>query len=284
MESKLKIGICAKEYGRWGEERYQKIKEHGYTHIDYDMSNTETEMYHCDEKQFEAMLLKEKSLIESAGLEVSQVHGPWRWKPQDSTVEERAERMEKMKKSIRGTAILGCKHWVVHPIMPHGIQEKGTELAKETWDLNLEFMSELLQTAKEYGVIICFENMPMPNFSLGSPAEILKFVKTINDENFKICLDTGHVAVYGDVNLADAVRELKDEIRVLHVHDNDGRKDLHFLPYFGVIDWKGFGKALKEIEFDGVFSFETAPPQKLSTPIFEEMCRLLVKMAKEIME
>lgn len=279
----MKIGICAKDYERWGNERYNKIKEHGYSHIDYNMVDTETELYCCEEAKFEAMLLEEKKLIEEAGIEISQVHGPWRWPAQDNTVEDRAERMEKMKKSIRGTAILGCKHWVIHPIMPHGIQEKGTELAKETWDINLEFMSELLQTAKECGVIICFENMPMPNFSLGSPSEILKFVKTINDDNFKICLDTGHVAVYEGLNPADAARELRDEIRVLHVHDNNGHADLHLLPYFGVIDWKDFGQALKEIEFDGVFSFETAPPGKLPTPVFEEMCKLLVKIAKEIM-
>lgn len=284
MESTLKIGVCEKEYARWGDERFHKLKEHGFSHIDYDMSNTESKMYNCDEKQFEAMLLKEKSLIETAGISVSQVHGPWRWPPRDSTVEERSERMEKMKMSIRGTAILGCKHWVIHPIMPHGIQEKGTDLARETWQLNLEFMRELLETAKTHDVIICFENMPMPNFSLGSPSEILEFVKEMNDDNFKICLDTGHVSVYKDLNPADAARDLKDEIRVIHVHDNNGRSDYHYLPYFGVIDWKAFGQALKEIGFDGVFSLETAPSQKLPTPIFEEMCKLLVKMAKEIME
>lgn len=41
-----------------------------------------------------------------------------------------------------------------------------------------------------------FENMPFKNFSLSKPCDILRFVKAIDDENFKICLDTGHVAVF----------------------------------------------------------------------------------------
>lgn len=191
--------------------------------------------------------------------------------------------MEKMKKSIYGTAILGCKNWVIHPIMPYGTMEKDTEYTQNTWDMNLEFMSELLKTAKEYDVTICLENMPMPSFSIGSPTEILKFVRVMNDEHFKICLDTGHVAVYDGLTPADAVRELGNEIRVLHIHDNSGKVDQHLLPYFGIIDWKDFGRALKECEFEGVFSYETAPPSNLPTPIFEEMCILLVKLAKEIM-
>ena len=86
--------------------------------------------------------------------------------------EDRKERMEKMKKSIRYTAVLGCKYWVIHPIMPFGVCEKDTEDAQKTWDMNIEFMSELLKVAKEVGVTICFENMPMLQFSLAKPDKI----------------------------------------------------------------------------------------------------------------
>ena len=43
---------------------------------------------------------------------------------------------------------------------------------------------------------------------------------------------------------------------MLHVHDNNGKYDQHLVPLMGVIDFKEFGKALKEIGFDGVFSLE----------------------------
>ena len=57
--------------------------------------------------------------------------------------------------------------------------------------------------------------------------------------------------------------------------------DLHLLPYQGVIDWKDFLVTLIEIQFEGCFSLETAPPYKLSNAISEEMSTLLVKIAEE---
>lgn len=73
------------------------------------MANTDTLLYNYDEKQATELLLNEKQLAENSGIEFYQVHGPWRYPVKDSTEEERAERMEKMKKSIRYTSILGCQ-------------------------------------------------------------------------------------------------------------------------------------------------------------------------------
>lgn len=283
----MKIGIQTNlldrdGYGRWKENMYIKLREHGYSCTDYNMADTDSIIYTLPRDESDAMLKSEKELAENAGIEISQVHGPWRYPPRDLTEEDRGERMEKMKKSIWATSVLGCKNWVIHPIMPYGENDADTQNAQKTWDMNIKFMSELLKTAKEYGVTICLENMPMRKFSLATPEKILKFVKEINDENFKICLDTGHVSVFGDLNIGDEVRRLGDEIRVLHVHDNKWGADLHLAPYFGIIDWEGFAKALKDIGFNGCFSLETMPSGKLSDDLFEEACRLLQKIASDI--
>ena len=283
----MKIGIQTnlfdvQGYGRWGENAYKKLKEHGFSCSDYSMANTDTLIYTASEEEADAILLHEKELAFQAGIEIVQIHGPWRYPPKDSTEDDRKERMEKMKKSIRAAALLECKNWVIHPIMPYGMQDINTEYAKKTWELNIEFMRELLDEAKKYDITICFENMPMHEFSLAKPADILRFVKEINDEHFKICLDTGHVSVFEDLVIGDEVRRLGDEIRVLHVHDNKMGKDLHLMPRFGDIDWCDFSKALKDINFAGCFSLETIPSRKLSDDIFEQMCKLLLKISEEI--
>lgn len=283
----MKIGIQTNlldkdGYGRWKENMYIKLKEHGYSCTDYNMADTESIIYTLSQNESDAMLKSEKELAENAGIEISQVHGPWRYPPRDLTEEDRSERMEKMKKSIRSTAVLGCKNWVIHPIMPYGENDADTQNAQKTWDMNIKFMSELLKTAKEYGITICLENMPMRKFSLATPEKILKFVKEINDENFKICLDTGHVSVFEDLNMGDELRRLGDKIRVLHVHDNKWGADLHLAPYFGIIDWESFANALADIGFNGCFSLETMPSGKLSDNLFEEACRLLQKIASDI--
>ncbi len=280
----MRYGTGAWNCGRFGEERYKKLKEHGYDAADYPMADTDSELYTATDERRAAILAHEKALAAAAGITIHQVHGPWRWPAQDGTEEERAERMEKMKRSIRFTAELGCKNWVIHPIMPFGVNEKNdAELAAKTWEMNRAFMNELLAVAKELDITICFENMPMPEFSLGDPAAILRFVQEMNDDHFMICLDTGHAEVCPGFTAGSAARLMGKYIRVLHVHDNDGRHDWHQLPFFGVTDWMDFGAALREIGFDGVFNFETCPPGKLPMPLFEEMSCMLAKMGRTIM-
>ena len=54
---------------------------------------------------------------------------------------------------------------------------------------------------------------------------------------------------------------------MLHLHDNDGRADLHQIPYTftrtrentASTDWEGLIRGLKAISFGGTLSFETAP-------------------------
>lgn len=279
---KLGIGSAVWERGKWGEDKFARLKDLGFSCIDYDMAQTEHFAYALPEEEAKEKLKELLKEIKAAGLSVSQIHGPWRWPPQDGTEEERAERMEIMKKSIRMTPMLDCKYWVVHALMPFGIQDKGTDKEAQTWQINLAFMRELLSVAKECGVTICLENMPMPEFSIGTPGEVLKFVKEIDDPNFKICLDTGHVAVYRGASLADAVREVGKELRVLHVHDNNGVSDFHWLPYFGVSDWAGFSDALHEIGFDGVLSFETNPPASMPPAVYNKGCELLAEIGKSL--
>lgn len=165
---------------------------------------------------------------------------------------------------------------------PFGVEDIEKGKAEETWALNLEFMRKLLVTAKEEDVIICLENMPMLKFSLSTPEQILKFVKEIDDEHFKICLDTGHVSVFYELDLADEVRRLGDYIKVLHVHDNKWRIDCHMYPYFGRIDWEGFGKALKEINYGGTLSLETLPPRAQPDELYEKSAVFLCNLGKNI--
>lgn len=279
------IGVSLGEYTRFGKEMYNKMREHGFLAVDYDFCNTETAPYTLSDDEAKAYLLKEKEKIENSGLIISQVHGPWRWPAKDGTKEERKERMEKSKRSLWFCSVLGCKYWVIHPIMPFGIEERyDAETSQKTWDMNIEFMSELLKTAKEYGIIICFENMPMPNFSLGSPQDTLHFVKAMNDENFQICFDTGHATMFKSKSVGDHIRELGDYIKTFHIHDNNGWADLHMLPYFGVIDWEDFGKSLKDINFGGVFSFESATYPNLTNQEYETLCLMKYKMAERIIK
>ena len=282
----MKIGMeyspLSSGYRRYGEKRFEKIKEHGFSCLDYGMSTTSGLLYDPPVAEAEKILLEERRMIEAAGLEVFQVHGPWRWPPQDATEEDRAERLEKMERSLWMTSVMGCKNWIIHPLMPHTTKDLDNGMAEETWKINADFFPRVLEIAKSYDITICFENMPMLRFSIATPEDILRFVKFMDDDHFKVCLDTGHVNVFNHLSIGDSVRLLGKEIRTLHVHDNSRSIDLHQMPFFGTLNWKEFADALHEIEYDGVFSLETAPPARLPDPLHDEAGRFLFRVANQI--
>lgn len=279
----MKIGISNNKI--FGNESFSKLKSFGFDYCDYNMSNTEVEPYNLDKNDFHNYLINQRKLADYAGVTIWQVHGPWRYPPNDATAEVRAERFEKMSRSIEGAAILGAEYWVVHPIMPYGTKDILSNNSKETREINLEFMSKLLPIAKQEGVTICLENMPFLDFSMSSPSTIAEFVNEINDPFFKMCLDTGHANMRNDwLSPSESINNYSDLIKVLHVHDNNVQRDEHLAPFFGTIDWKAFSKSLKETNFNGVLSLECAPNQKLPRDVFDDMYRVYNKLAKSICE
>ena len=81
----MKTGISIGGYKVFGDGKYQKMRAHGYECCDFDMSNTETEIYSCSDVEFEKQLLAERELAWKAGISLHQVHGPWRWPDRKST-------------------------------------------------------------------------------------------------------------------------------------------------------------------------------------------------------
>lgn len=280
----MKTGIHGAPYTRkWGDEYYLKLKSFGFDCNDFNMSNTNSFIYEFDDKQFDEYFTNEKKLADKAGISISQVHGPWRWPPADATAEDRTERLQKMAYSIHASKILGAKFWVVHPIMPFGTEDLKSEKAAETRMQNVEFMKRLLEIAKKEDITICLENMPFCDFSLSSPSSIAEIVNEINDPHFAMCLDTGHANNSSKFESpAEAIRKFGQFVKVLHVHDNLGKGDLHLAPFHGTIDWKDFSSTLREINFDGVLSLECDPPETLPEDIYEEMFFIYAKIARAI--
>ena len=278
----MKLGITSGYFTKYGvAEGAKRLKAHGYDCTDYqNFINTETDFFRLPEKDFEKVLLEEKKIVADAGIFIHQTHGPWRHPTKDFHEEDRAERLASMSKAIRGTAYLGCDKFIIHPIMPFG--SNSAEQPDVMKAINFEFMSRLTEVAKEYGVIICYENMPFPLLPITTAKHVADFAKQINSENFKVCLDTGHCLVCGE-SPADAVRYIgKDLLAAMHVHDNDGKGDRHRIPGEGIADWNAYADALYEIGFDGVFSLETEIPAGHPDEEQERLERELALLGKKL--
>lgn len=279
----MKIGIGSSAY--WDENNLSAglalMKKHGFECMDY-QKFTDTDnnpLFECSDEEFDALVKKDAKAIADAGITVSQTHGPWRYPPRDATPEDRQERFDKMSRALRGTRLLGCKYMVLHPIMPFGPDDGGE--GDEFFRLNFEFYKKLVEVAEKEQVVICFENMPMLKLPIATPEEILDFVKKIDSPWFKVCLDTGHASVR-KIPIGEAVRMTGDYLKVLHVHDNNGRSDLHMMPFSGVTDWADFTKALHDIGFEGAMSLECTVAKNLPESIKEYHQIGLAMIAREL--
>lgn len=286
----MKLGVSS-HLLPFGEDKYERLAEAGFHHLDMNLANTSKEPYTLDEGKFIKYLENERRKANDAGIAFHQIHGPWQWPLYDRHGEELELRLKLMKMSARAASLLGAKYLVIHPVMPNGIEEKcDTGLALDTYNTNIAFMRELALYAGKLGIVVCLENMPFPNFSLATPEEIANVVYAVNLESFKMCLDTGHAAIFPDWQPHTALRKYSDIIRTLHIHDNMGKNDDHLIPFSRrcVIDWREFSLSLKETGFDGVFNFECEPSHRLPREAYlaalkahAVLARCIIKLADE---
>jgi len=270
---------CAKY---WGENTYKKMKEFGYSCVDNGLP-CRNDILEMDPEERKKLLTRERKLAEEAGLRIHQAHGPVLSMERALTEEENAGLLEKIKIAIECCTYLGCEYLVVHPFMPNGWSDRGTEIAKDTFEKNVAYLRELSDYAKPYGVTLCYETMPCIGFCISTPEEVAEVVRAVDRDNVKICLDIGHVTAFSRrLDVGPEMRKCGDLIKVLHVHDNYGSTDQHNLPGMGMIKWWDVMAALREINFDGVFSLELNFPNGFAEPIMEQYCRLAFNMANEI--
>lgn len=283
----MKVGITDYYINTYGlDEGAKKMAEHGYSCIDFQLANTDTEYYTAREEDFMSLVMGVRRTFEKHGISVHQIHGPWCNPRLDSTEDERAELFGKMAKALVIAKHLGAKYMVVHPLMPYGTNSD--EKPDEVYEINKRYFSALANVAHGLGVTICLENMPFEKFPISNSESVLSLIKDIDHPCLKMCFDTGHAFLLGE-NLGDSVRRIgKNYLKAINVHDNLGDKDEHLPPYEGYIDWGDLAEALYDIDFDGVFSLETAPISKkdiengISKEKIEEKEQELAKVAKLI--
>ncbi len=275
----MKIGITTGVYTdpETGSIDLQAIAAHGYDCVDFDLCDTNGPVYQLSEIGLAPYLQDIKAQIAAAGLSVSQVHGPW--PTDDKSEESRAAKMIYMRRAVQAGAMLGSPYMVVHPVMPFGWS--GGEDAEVAKQMNIEFFSELCDYAAPLGVGICVENMPFLEQRISTVERIVELVEAVDRPNFHICLDTGHANVFRH-NCGEMVRLCGKYLKVLHVHDNCGKRDSHCIPFDGTVDWNGFAAALKETGFAGVLSIETKVRRDYPKGMREETLRHLARLIRAL--
>jgi sugar phosphate isomerase/epimerase len=128
-------------------------------------------------------------------------------------------------------------------------------------------LAELVPLARRWQVRLALELMP-PEWLPAGVEEAFDIVNGLDPAVIGFCLDTNHANLTGD--LSHIVRTLGARIWNIHLSDNDGVKQRHWLPFQGVIDWPTLLEALRAVQYEGPLHYELDPhPDGLERGLWE---------------
>jgi len=183
----------------------------------------------------------------------------------------RIDSMDEIKRSLDIADHLPFRYLVVHM----GLPEEEYDLSK--FDAVMTSLEHLKVSAKDRGVQLLLENVPN---ELGTPERLVQFLQYTR-LNVRICFDTGHAHMTRGFH--PAFETLSSYIASTHVHDNQGAKDDHLMPFDGGIDWPEAVRDLRrgDGQFPVLFEIRDYGPEKSSLTRLAEVRSRLESLSKE---
>lgn len=238
---------------RFGDEKaVEMIKTAGFDCYDYSFhyAKGEKDMLGEDYRERAEALRKKSNAL---GISCNQAHAPF-----DMSVNDAFDLSSpvylRLVRSLEAASILGAENIVVHAI------KKNLPEDVDFYELNRRFYLSLLPYCEKFHICVSVENLFRREEKmlpvLSDPREHHDFVKSLDSPYFNICIDVGHSFLTG--YKPEQVIAALDEgmLKTLHIHDNDGVCDKHFLPYMESLDWSKIMKALAGISYRGDLTFE----------------------------
>lgn len=264
-------------------EGFDMLRETGFDSCDFSLNAylNNTELYRGRRNGFfdhsveelETFFAPHRKAAEAAGISIHQMHMPYPvYIPGGDAGLNRYLLNQVAVKSMEICRFLKCPYIVVHGFKCADIL--GSEELE--WQKTAGFLDVLMPYAREYGITVCIENLyraQADRLVEGPCCDAELAAKRIDAYNRKygaevlgFCFDTGHANLVA-VDFEEFLTTLGHRLKVLHLHDNDGRADLHQIPYTftrtrentASTDWDALLGGLRAIGFTGTLSFETAP-------------------------
>lgn len=172
-------------------------------------------------------LATQAAAVRATGMEVDAVHADFKFTNYiwiDCGCGDRTYAF--LERCVKEAGDCGIPHTVVH--VSSGI------LTPDFGEKGLERFRRLCEAAEAAGTAVAFENLRKTAY--------LDYVLE-NIPQARFCFDCGHELIY---NGGEGVLEKNaNRLACVHLHDNDGKKDKHFLPFDGVMDWHKMARRLK---------------------------------------
>ncbi len=161
---------------------------------------------------------------------------------------------EELKKCIDLFACVGAKWMNIHPDRQQHLHDRRDVVAA-----NIETFNELLPVAKDAGIGLMVENVPVHFNSVEQLSELLEPLPDLG-----LHLDIGHSNLRGTEtgnSYEEIITVYGSRLRHVHLHDNKGgTADLHLPLGTGNVDLYGCVRALKEVGYDDTITLEVFSP------------------------
>ncbi len=203
-----------------------------------------------------------KIAADEAGVDIWSIHMPFSSAIDLSLMDEnrRSAVIELHKKVLRFVKLLNPKVILFHPSYFLGINEREArkkQLIKSVTMLNKE--------VKKMGGVMVIENMTGFELVMKNGKSERPLMRTV-EETVEI-FNRLPIDVYSAVDLNHIVSPeqlilaLGSRVKTLHVADGFGKAENHFFPCDGLggNDWSAIMKALKQVNYQGPFMYESKP-------------------------
>lgn len=194
-----------------------------------------------------ALAISEK---EKHGMNILTVHLPFRADYDLSVTDEdqRLSALKLQKEIIEAVAPLKAPFVVLHGnsgSVPDEEKQARRDALKKS-------LAEFAPFCKKYGISIALENL-IPCCITRTSDELLDVIEAVDADNIGICFDVNHLFMQSH---SDFIKKVGKYILTMHVSDNDGIEEKHYLPGDGVIDWKQLFADLDAIGYDSTMICE----------------------------
>jgi len=122
------------------------------------------------------------------------------------------------------------------------------------WKQLRKSIVELARHGEALGVTYAFENLPAYHAIGSDAAELAAALREIAQPHAAMCFDTGHALMVG--GCCQALRDAAEQVRYVHLSDNNAKSDDHEMPTYGQLDCDAFADAMHEIGYHGTAMLE----------------------------
>lgn len=182
------------------------------------------------------------------GLRITQ-HGPYiGLNPASPDEERRGLTVRRYRAAFEAAEALGAVNIVLHA--GYSRRTFGSDI--DRWmECSMKTWPEFAARAEDAGITIAVENILERE-----PSPLKRLVEEMDSPALRLCIDSGHLNVFSEVDFEEWFETLGPHIAELHLHDNNGEVDEHLPLGEGSIDFVRYFSLLAKYDVRPIYTIE----------------------------